>query len=159
MPDSCPFSHPGFSHEWPWSTQPHRTWTFVVIPVYHPTAMWEAQGRVGTWPGVGGRGLGPAGSLTVCRAVKMGPGSYSVSVLECADEGERKGRWWVGWGWLQTKLLSLCWTETVEPFEPGQKQSTSSVFDFFFALLRPCIWQSKHDVFHQRACLPTLVFA
>lgn len=49
------------------------------------------EGVRGSWAG-----LGPAGSLTVCLAVKMGPGSYSVSVLECADEGERKGRWWVG---------------------------------------------------------------
>lgn len=33
-----------------------------------------------------------AGSLTMCLAVKICPGSYSVSVLECADVGERKGR-------------------------------------------------------------------
>lgn len=47
----------------------------------------------------------PARSLTMCLAVKICPGSYSVSVLECADVGERKGReggqegegggWWV----------------------------------------------------------------
>lgn len=36
-----------YKHEWPWSTQPHRTWIFVVIPVYHPTAMWEARGEGG----------------------------------------------------------------------------------------------------------------
>lgn len=45
-----------------------------------------------------------AGSLTMCLAVKICPGSYSVSVLECADVGERKGRedWRVmvmGGGW------------------------------------------------------------
>ena len=28
----------------------------------------------------------------MCLAVKICPGSYSVSVLECADVGERKGR-------------------------------------------------------------------
>lgn len=43
----------------------------------------------------------------------MGPGSYSVSVLECADEGERKGRWW--WWWVgggapdQTAVPLLDW--------------------------------------------------
>lgn len=33
-----------------------------------------------------------AGSLTMCLSVKICPGRYSVSVLECADVGERKGR-------------------------------------------------------------------
>lgn len=33
-----------------------------------------------------------AGSLTMWPAVKICPGSYSVSVLECADVGERKVR-------------------------------------------------------------------
>lgn len=32
------------------------------------------------------------GSLSMCLAMKICPGSYSVSVLECADAGERKGR-------------------------------------------------------------------
>lgn len=31
-------------------------------------------------------------SLTACLAVEISPGSYSVSVMECADEGERTGR-------------------------------------------------------------------
>lgn len=34
---------------------------------------------------------GRPGSLTMCLAVKMGPGSYSVSVQECADVGGREG--------------------------------------------------------------------
>lgn len=38
----------------------------------------------------------------MCLAVKICPGCYSVSVLECADVGERKGREGgvEGEGWL-----------------------------------------------------------
>lgn len=49
--------------------------------------------RSAGWGGVCGWLAGwPAGSLTACLAVEISSGSYSVSVLECADEGERTGR-------------------------------------------------------------------
>ncbi len=65
--------------------QHHQSSASAVIPVCHCAAMWESQGRhmASGWQ---------AGSLTMCLAVKICPGSYSVSVLECADVGERKGR-------------------------------------------------------------------
>ena len=44
--------------------------------------------RGGIWPAAGWQ----VGSLTMCLTMKIWPGRYSVSVLECADVGERKGR-------------------------------------------------------------------
>lgn len=53
-----------------------------------------------------------AGSLTACLAVEISPGSYSVSVMECADEGERTGGLVLvvvgGGGDSQIKLLVPC---------------------------------------------------
>lgn len=118
--------------------------------------MWEVQG--------GGGACGwLAGSLTACLAVEISPGSYSVSVMECADEGERTGRLAVEvllllLGDSQIQLLVPCGikirggaSEASEVAEPPCSGLESSSVCFVLLLL--CISLSGGHLKKNMTCL------